>query len=200
MAAKLLSGGEGLKAKLKELAKLANQNALLKVGFFEGSTENKSNVPTAYVALCNEYGGTIPERTVPAHMTKLYRKVDKSGNLLNGGKFTRRSKSNFETEHFVPEHKIPAHKVPSRPFFRRMIKLGEPHWADDLGKALVRFKYDSKRAMNYVGIQMTDELRNSIQARVYAPLAASTIAKKGNDQTLIDSSDMNNAVAFEVSL
>ncbi len=191
-------GGDKLAAKLKELASKANKDALLKVGFFEGSTENDSGLPSAYVAFINEFGGTIPERTVPEHMTTIYRRVDKSGNLLNKGRFVKRRKSNYATDHVVPEHVIPEHKIPARPFFRNMIASGEKHWGKDLGEHLKHFDYDVDKSLDSMGEQLSDELQESIKAPGYAPLAPSTIAKKGNDQTLIDSHDMINAVKFEV--
>lgn len=191
-------GGEKLQAKLRELADKANKDALLKVGFMEGSMETKGNVPSAYVAFINEFGGTIPERTVPEYMTSIYRRVDKNGDFLNEGKFVKRGQSNFETEHVVPEHKIPEHTIPSRPFFRRMIANGEKHWGDDLGVALTKNGLDVDKAMAFMGEQLTEELQESIQAPGYKPLAPSTIAAKGHDQTLIDSGDMINAVKFEI--
>lgn len=198
MADYSFEGGEKLKEILANLAKKADEERLLKVGFFAGSTESKDGVPTAYVAMCNEFGGTIPERTVQAHRTTIYRRVDKSGKFLLGGRFTNRSKSNFATEHDVPEHVIPEHTVPPRPFFRRMISSGEKHWGNDLGRHLTRFGMNSEKAMDYMGQQMVEELQESIQAQGYAPLKPSTVKSKGNDQTLIDSADMLNAVAYEV--
>ena len=198
MAIKSFTGGDKLKAKLQEIADKAGRNALLKVGFLEGSTETKSAIPTATVAAINEFGGTVPARTVPARVVKIYRRVSKTGAFLNGAKFTKKGKSNFETEHIVPEHEIPEHTIPARPFFRRMIKLGGKHWGEDLGDMLVARDYDVDRAMAELGTQMVGELQKSILDPVYVPLAKSTIAKKGNDQTLVDSGDMLNAVDFEV--
>ena len=198
MATYTFKGGDKLAAKLKELSAKANNDALLKVGFFEGSTESKTGMPSAQVAYINEFGGTVPARTVPAHRANIYRKVDKSGNFLNGARFTKKSKSNFVTEHDVPDHEIPEHKIPSRPFFRGMIKNGEKHWGDDLADQLQNFGCDTKKALNALGDQLVAELQESILAPGYVPLAPSTIKAKGNDQTLIDSNDMYNAVKFEV--
>ena len=198
MASHTFSGGEKLAAKLKELSDRANKDALLKVGFFANSTETKSGIPSAYVAMCNEFGGTIPERVVPAHKATIYRRVGKNGNFLNGAKFVKISKSNLETEVDVPEHVIPEHTIPARPFFRTMIKDGKNHWGGDLAKYLDESGLKVDIAISKLGEQMTEELKESIQAPVYTPNAKSTIDKKGHDQTLIDSGDMWNAVAFQV--
>jgi hypothetical protein len=198
MATKIFTGGGKLKTKLQELLSSLNKSEKLQVGFFEGSIENKTGVSTPLVAFMNEFGGTIPERIVPASRTKIYRRVDKNGNFLNGAKFVKRGSSNFETEHDVPEHVIPEHKIPSRPFFRRMIKAGEPHWGHDLGAALQHYDFDAEKALVAMGEQLIVELQKSIKAPILPKLAKSTVARKGNDQTLIDSNDMWNAVKFNV--
>jgi len=198
MATYSFKGGDKLAAKLKELAAKVNNDSLLKVGFFEGSTETKNGMPSAQVAYINEFGGTIPARTVVAHRTTIYRRVGKNGQFLNGARFSKRSKANFITEHDVPEHEIPEHKIPARPFFRNMIRDGDKHWGDDLADHLQHFDLDIDAAMNALGGQLVGELQESILAPGYAHLAASTVKAKGFDQTLVDSNDMYNAVKFEV--
>ena len=198
MADYKFTGGDKLKAKLEELSKKANKAALVNVGFFEGSTESKGGVSTPMVAATMEFGGTIPERTVEAHTIDVYRRISTEGNFLNGGKFVKRSKSNFVTTHEVPAHTIPAHKVPARPYFRRMISMGEKHWGDDLGMLLVENGYDSTKALKLIGESMEGELVQSITDQVYEPLAKSTVQKKGFDTTLLDSGDMKRAVASKV--
>lgn len=196
MAGYTFEGGDKLTATLKKIAKKAGEDKLLKVGFFEESTESKSGISTAYVAACNEFGGTIPARTVKAGQNKLYRRISETGEFLGGGKFTKKAQANFESD--VKEHTIPEHTVPARPFFRRMIKLGEKHWGDDFAAMLKHHELDVDKAAQELGMQMEDELKQSIADRVYAPLKPATIAAKGNDQTLIDSNDMQNAVMFKV--
>jgi hypothetical protein len=79
-----------------------------------------------------------------------------------------------------------------------MVNLGKDHWGADLGAAMKRFSYNAPQALEYLGLQMAEELKESIQARVYAPLAASTVKAKGHDQTLIDTGSMWNAVDHTV--
>lgn len=152
------SGGEKLLAKLKGILKQVEKNGIVKTGFFEDSKENKSGLPTAFVALMNEYGGSVVS--------------SKGGNY----------------------YRLP------RPFFRRMIKMGEKHWGEDLGSYLKKYGFSVNLALEALGQQMEDELKQSIADRVYAPLAPSTVARKGNDQTLIDSGDMQNAARSEVEM
>jgi hypothetical protein len=192
-------GGDKFRAALAKLSKKVNSASLVDVGFFEGSTESKTGVSTPMVAATMEFGGTIPAREVSEHTTTIYRRVGKSGDFLNGAKFVKKGRSNFATEHVVPAHTIPAHKVPSRPYFRRMIKMGKTHWGDDLAIALKDNDYNSFTALALVGESMAGELVQSITDQVYEPLAKSTIQKKGFDTTLLDTGDMKRAVGFKVT-
>lgn len=89
-------------------------------------------------------------------------------------------------------------RSPSRPFFRRMIRLGEPHWPEDLARYLQHTDYDVVRAMELMGEQMKGELVQSITDQVYAPLAKSTVARKGFDTTLLETAHMKNSADAEV--
>ncbi len=202
MSTKSFSGGEKLEKFLKDLAKKLDKSGVLEVGFMGDATESKTGVQTAYVAYINEFGGTIPERTVPEHKVTIYRRVNKKGEFLtkSKNKFVKKSKANLVTEHIVPEHVIPEHKIPARPFFRNMIAAGESHWGQDLGKYLKQNDNNVEGALDILGQQLSEELQESIKAPGYAPLAKSTIKAKGFDQTLIDSSDMTNAVTFRIEI
>ncbi len=156
MATKAFTGGGKLENYLQELARKLNKNPAVNVGFFSGSMETKTDVPSAYVALLNEYGSNL---------------TDAEGNVR---------------------------KTPPRPFFRNMIQKGQPHWGEDLGNSLVRYQYNTDKAFKFMGEQMSEELQESMQAPGYAPLKESTVKRKGNSQTLIDSSDMLNAVQFQM--
>jgi hypothetical protein len=50
-----------------------------------------------------------------------------------------------------------------------------------------------------MGESMSGELVQSITDQVYAPLAKSTVQKKGFSTTLIDSNAMRNSVGSQVS-
>ena len=79
-----------------------------------------------------------------------------------------------------------------------MVHLGSPHWAADLAKLLKVTGYDVPRTLGLMGEQMSGELVQSIADQVYAPLAPSTIARKGFATTLEDTSVMINSVKAEV--
>lgn len=192
-----LSGGAKLEEYLKGLAAKVGQGGTLQVGFFEDATY-PDGTPVALVAATNEFGGTIAEREVPASEIQVYRKLQADGDFANGGQFVKKSQSNFEETHAVPAHVIPEHTVPPRPFFRRMISLGSPHWGDDLAKLLVATSYNVKRALGLLGKSMDEELQESILAQVYAPLAQSTVDAKGNDKQLVETGLLLRSVADKV--
>lgn len=198
-AAVKFSGGELLKGRLAEIRHNLGAHATLSVGFFGDATE-QNGMSTAAVAAINEFGGTIPARHVAAHQAEIFKSYSKkTGEFLSGGKFVRRAKANFVQTVSVPAHDIPAATIPPRPFFRRMISLGKPHWGEDLGKIMEAVNYDGKLALTKLGEDMAGELVQSIKDQVYAPLAKSTMAKKGFSTTLTDSSAMRNSVGSQVS-
>lgn len=58
-----MSGGDKLKSYLERIGNNLGNDPSVDVGFFAGSTEHDSGLPSAYVALNNEYGTkTAPSR------------------------------------------------------------------------------------------------------------------------------------------
>ena len=84
MAYKVFRASGELETMLEEMARKFKGGTALNVGFFEGSTES-DGVSTPYVAFVNEFGGTVPERTVPARVATIFKKVDRRGNYLLKG-------------------------------------------------------------------------------------------------------------------
>lgn len=89
--------------------------------------------------------------------------------------------------------------IPSRPFFRDMIRQNSYRWAPNVATALKIKDYDATQALTLMGVEIKEELQDSIRSGSYAPLAQSTIAKKGFSQPLIDTSHMINSVDYRVS-
>ncbi len=156
MAGKVFTGGGKLMDKLREIEDGLKNDPTVNVGFFSGSTEAKTGIPSAYAALLNEYGSSY---------------TDEKGRTRT---------------------------APPRPFFRNMIAKGQPHWGEDLGNYLIQTKLDAEKSLKFMGVQMSEELQDSIQAPGYAPLKESTIEKKGHARTLVDSADMLRAVDFQI--
>lgn len=187
------SGGDKLSTKLDEIRKNIGGKTTLSVGFFGDATED-NGVNTAMVAALNEFGGTIK---VPEHQQTIYHLVnERTQTFLRGGKFVQAAKSNYERVVTVPAHTITR---PPRPFFQRMIHNGKPHWGADLGKIMVAVNYDAKLALATLGDEMAGALLDSINAQVYAPLAASTIRAKGSAITLTETADMKRSIGREIT-
>ena len=89
--------------------------------------------------------------------------------------------------------------VPPRPFFRNMIAAKAGEWPDAIAGLLKSTNYDVDKTLNLTGAGIAKQLRESILDLWEPPLSPVTIAKKGHDKPLIETSDMINGVAFEVN-
>lgn len=89
-------------------------------------------------------------------------------------------------------------KAPPRPFFRNAIADGEKRWPVNLVTALKNNNYDSLIALSLVGRNMQEDIQGSIRKLWSPPLADSTIARKGFDKPLIETSTMLNSVTNRV--
>lgn len=89
-------------------------------------------------------------------------------------------------------------KAPSRPFFRSMIKQYSKTWPEAIAKNLKATNYDVETTLNRVGMGIKGQLQDTIRDFQGAPLAPSTIARKGFDKQLIDSGHMLNSVDFDI--
>jgi hypothetical protein len=187
-----LRGGAKLEAALAKIAKNVKRGAKLRVGFFENATYDDGTF-VAMVAAMNEFGGTI---NMPEHDVTLYRSVNKSQTeFLKGGKFVKKSKSNFATTHTVQAYTI---TIPPRPFFRRMIAEKSGEWPAAIGALLVANDWDGYKALDITGSSIAGQLRQSIRDFISPPLSPATIAKKGFDKPLIDSGVMLDKVTWEI--
>ncbi len=96
------------------------------------------------------------------------------------------------------EFGVPSHGQPPRPYFRIMIAAKSPKWGDAVAKSLKSHDYDTQEALAVVGEGIVGQLRQSITDLISPPLAESTIARKGFDKPLIDTSHMLNSADYEV--
>ena len=188
-----ITGGAKMEAFLKELQAKLSGKEMLKVGFMEDSNYPDDGEHVAYIASINEFGATAQ---IPAHDVTITRDINlKTGDFNKKGKFVRAEKGNFQTTHHVDAYEV---TIPPRPFFRRMVFVGTDHWGKDLAGIIKSQNYDAKKSLELLGEQMTGELRASIIANVYAPLAASTVRAKGHASQLVDSGNMLRSVAKAV--
>lgn len=93
----------------------------------------------------------------------------------------------------------PSRGQPPRPFFRRMIKEKSGEWPTAIARLLKANDYDAKTTLEQAGDAIAGQLRQSIVDLVDPPLAPSTIARKGFDKPLINTSLMLKSVTKEVT-
>lgn len=87
--------------------------------------------------------------------------------------------------------------APARPFFTNMIEQDSPKWSAELAKAVLETGYDSRKALNLMGVHINDKL---VQAIVDWPAdnAPLTVAIKGFNKGLIERGIMQRSTDYEV--
>lgn len=89
-------------------------------------------------------------------------------------------------------------KAPPRPFFRGMISDKSGEWPDAVAGLLVANNYDARKTLEQTGAAIKGQLQEAITVYVGPPLSPVTIARKGHDKQLVDSSTMLRSVDFRV--
>ncbi len=89
--------------------------------------------------------------------------------------------------------------IPPRPFFRTMIAEHASEWPINLAVALKKTNYNAAASLGLVGLRIRDQLRKSIRDLKTPPNAPSTIARKGFDDPLIDTSTMLKSATLKVN-
>lgn len=89
-------------------------------------------------------------------------------------------------------------RAPSRPFFRGMIADKSPGWGAALQKNLKATDYNSEQTLGLMGQGIKDQLTESIVNWSEPPNADSTVARKGFNDPLIDTGEMQRAPDFVV--
>lgn len=92
----------------------------------------------------------------------------------------------------------PANNQPPRPFFRNSISNHETEWQDATA-SLIENGDETRDVLSQLGEIIVDDIKESIRSLDSPPLSPVTIARKGFDKPLIDSSNMLNSVSYEVS-
>lgn len=168
-----LSGGAKLEAALRDLASKLNKAGTLRVGFLEGA---------------------LYPRKPTAQLRQAYAKRKAKGKTgaIKGSVGT----INVPTVAFFQEYGTG--RIPPRPFFRTMIANKSHEWGPAIANLLITTNYDTQKTLMLAGEGIAGQLRQSIIETNAPPLAASTIARKGFDKPLIDTSHMINSVSYDV--
>jgi len=88
--------------------------------------------------------------------------------------------------------------IPPRPFFRNMIAAKSKEWPKAMAVIARDHNYNADTVLRLMGEAIAGQLRESIINTNDPPNAPSTIAGKGFDSPLIDTSHMLDSVDFEV--
>jgi len=88
--------------------------------------------------------------------------------------------------------------APERPFFRDMIEKRSPRWGVTLGNILRKNDYDAERSLALMGEVVKGQLVKSITDWSTPQNAPRTVAKKGFNKPLIDSTVMLRSVDYQV--
>lgn len=181
---------EKLRAKLESIVSNAETGEMVSIGWNAESSygADRGGLFVAQVAVMNEYGGTF---SVPEHTRTINRNIKANGELGRGGKFLKASATaaNFQTTAVVPEHDV---TVPARPFFRTLVATKKSEWRERMAIAAVATKYNLHKALDSVGESIADDLKDAIRDFSSPGNAASTIARKGFDNPLIEDGTMMN--------
>lgn len=88
-------------------------------------------------------------------------------------------------------------RAPARPFFTNMIEEKSPKWGSDLTNVLLKSNYNSKLALNRMGVLINDQLVKSINdwPADNAPL---TVIIKGFNKGLVDRGVMLRSTGYQV--
>jgi hypothetical protein len=87
--------------------------------------------------------------------------------------------------------------IPSRPFIRTTVREQKAAWVE-LTKKGIKAGYTLEHTLNLVGASMQTEIQYSITIWSDPPNAPSTVAKKGFQKPLIDTSLMRDSIKYEV--
>jgi hypothetical protein len=84
--------------------------------------------------------------------------------------------------------------IPPRPFFRTMIATNKGHYSSDLGAALRANEFDAHAALTVLGTEIGTELKKTIIGWSSPGNSAVTIARKGFDDPLNETGEMQSTV------
>lgn len=90
--------------------------------------------------------------------------------------------------------------IPARPFLRNTQYENERKWASEVGGNVLKVftgNLSTTALMSELGSKMASDIQKTIRAGNFAPLASSTISRKGSSQPLIDTGNMIGAVTHK---
>ena len=139
-------------------------------------------------------------KKLEAYLKKLAKQADKSATLrvgfLEGSTYP--DGTSVPMVAAIQEFGAPSKGIPPRPFFRRMIAEKQDTWGPAIGDMLKANNFDAEKTLGNAGATIKGQLQRSIEDLTDPPLAPATVAAKGFDKPLIDTSVMLKSVSFDV--
>lgn len=87
--------------------------------------------------------------------------------------------------------------IPARPFLRNTMYEQSAAWSEFISPRIAALMTgDASNVLQSLGQRMAGSIRRTIDAGGFAPLAPSTIAKKGSDKALVDTGDMYGSITW----
>ncbi|MCO5085150.1 MAG: hypothetical protein M9939_26645 [Mesorhizobium sp.] len=91
--------------------------------------------------------------------------------------------------------------IPERPFMRLAMKKGQPEFrrvAIGAAKEIIAGRLDMRGALAKLGTEGVEQVKDSISDLSSPPNSPVTVAIKGSNKPLIDTSDMRNRTQWEI--
>jgi hypothetical protein len=178
-----IKGGDKLLKLLRSMQHALGEATVVHVGFLEGSTAG--------------WNGPRPMKKRSFYASAINFKKAKARYVVN----TDTDEGNSQPAAYIAsimEYGDPKHNIPPRPFFSTMIREKGKDWHAFLANQLRMRHYDSRAALEALGLHIQEQLKDSILHGPWAELKSGTIKAKGFDTPLIDSHNMINSVDFAV--
>lgn len=154
------------------------------------------------IAEVHEFGAVI---RIEAHSQKVYKSVNPDGSFRKGGRFVKKSKANYATEHRVDAYDI---EIPARSFIAATVDLKRAQIAAKAKECLALYvagKLALKKALAILGQFVVTLIQLRIQSGIAPPLAPSTIRQRagggqgsGGDTPLFDTAQLMRSVSYRV--
>lgn len=183
---------------MKNIEKLVSQEVLVGVPA-SGADRDDGPINNAQLLYLHNFGGTIQ---IPAHDRPIYRKVDKQGNLMNGGRFAKRAKSNFETTAHVEAYTV---TIPPRKVLEPGIQKKKDQIAGKLANA-AKAAIDGKNEqadndMSAAGLIAQNGVRAEFGGDSLQPLSENTLKNRRSrgrtgDKPLLDTGELRNSITY----
>ncbi len=92
--------------------------------------------------------------------------------------------------------------IPARPFLRNTMYENGSKWSRKAASGVLQVfegGLSTTTLLSQLGTQMVDDIRQTINAGNFVPLAPQTVARKGSSRPLIDTGEMYGAITHKES-